>query len=213
MGVRGEVDRTGDQAVTGTRRAGARWPGMRNPIFACALLALVGACSSPEPAPSANIAETAPAGTAAEAAPAVAATSAAATANAATIGGDGSAIELAPLRADDTAELAGELACSFAADGAKAALLVARADVVDDAQGRAVIRIGDYTETLATRATGGFNAMEKGGVFAGRGMTLTLRRETRVPGAGEAVLYRATLRAQRADGAERVYPGLWTCGP
>ena len=129
-----------------------------------------------------------------------------------TEGGDGSEIALAPLQRDDAAELPGELACSFRLADARQSLMIARADVGDDARGVAVIRNGGYAERLMARSAGGFGAMERGIAFGGRGMTVTIDRGERRSG-GESPAYAATLLAQRADGAERRYQGLWTCGP
>jgi hypothetical protein len=129
-----------------------------------------------------------------------------------TRGGDGSDIALAPLQPDDAADLPGELACSFRLADARQSLMIARADVGDDARGVAVIRNGGYAERLMARSDGGFGAMEPGITFGGRGMTVTIDRGERRSG-GESPDYAATLLAQRADGAERRYQGLWTCGP
>lgn len=129
-----------------------------------------------------------------------------------TQGGDGSQIALAPLQPEDAADLPGELACGFRIADARQSLMIARADVGDDARGVAVIRNGGYAERLMARSAGGFGAMERGASFGGRGMTVTIDRGERVSG-GESPAYSATLLAQRADGAERRYQGLWTCGP
>lgn len=129
-----------------------------------------------------------------------------------TVGGDGSKIALAPLQPDDATGLPGELACSFRLADVRQPMLIGRADVDDEARGVAVIRNGDYVERLVARSAGGFGAMERGIAFGGRGMTVTIDRGERVSG-GESPSYDATLLAQRADGAERRYRGLWTCGP
>ena len=129
-----------------------------------------------------------------------------------TRGGDGSEIALASLQDDDAAGLTGELACSFRLADIREPMLIGRADVGDDARGTAVIRHGGDVERLMARSAGGFGAMERGIAFGSRGITVTIDRGERVSG-GEAPDYRATLLAQRADGAEREYRGLWTCGP
>ncbi len=129
-----------------------------------------------------------------------------------TKGGDGSEIALTSLQGEDARGLTGELACSFRLADVREPMLIGRAGVGDDARGAAVIRNGGYVEQLVAREPGGFGAMERGLTFGGRGMTVTIDRGNRVSG-GEAPSYDATLLAQRADGAERLYSGLWTCGP
>lgn len=129
-----------------------------------------------------------------------------------TVGGDGSGIELSPLQPQDRAELSGELACGFATSPRSGAILIGRGNVASDERATAMIRIGDYPERLFAREPG-YGAMERGTVFSGRGMTVTIERAARVAGGGEQLAYQATLLAQRADGAERRIAGLWTCGP
>jgi hypothetical protein len=130
-----------------------------------------------------------------------------------TIGGDGSQIRLLPLEAGDAEEIEGELACSFSADGARAAILIGRADVGKDARAFAAVRNAGVLETLAGTATGGFGAMEKGASFAGKGLTVRITRQARLQTGDESSAHRAVLLAQRADGAERRFQGIWTCGP
>lgn len=130
-----------------------------------------------------------------------------------TIGGDGSAIELTQLQPGSIESLPGELGCSFRLAGSDRPLLVGRADVGDDERAAAAISIGDYVERLISLEAGGFGAMERGTSFGGRGMTVRIERIARQPSESEAVTYTATLLAQRADGAEQQFEGLWTCGP
>lgn len=226
MGLCGQVDGDdGDQRrVSGNARSGAVvGRGMKTMLLFVAPLALI-ACSE---APVSNDAgadvdlvapanETvAPEGTPTEAIPPLGedpAVDAAEPAIGETQGGDGSEIALVPLQPDDAADLPGELACGFRLADARQSLMIARADVGDEARGVAVIRNGGYAERLMARTAGGFGAMERGISFGGRGMTVTIDRGERVSG-GESPAYAATLLAQRADGAERRYQGLWTCGP
>lgn len=130
-----------------------------------------------------------------------------------TKGGDGSDIALTALESNDIEALSGELACGFRLADQRQPMLFGRANVGDDEPATVAIRHGGYVERLSLRGTGGFNAMERGGIFSGRGMTLTIERGARQGGAAESPDYAATLLAQRADGAERRYQGLWTCGP
>jgi hypothetical protein len=131
----------------------------------------------------------------------------------ATIGGDGSQITLAALHDGDAEGLDGELACSFAESRGGSALLIARADVGKAARAFAVVRNSDVRETLAGTATGGFGAMEKELTLGGKGLTVRVTPQDRLATGDESVAQRASLRVQRADGAERSLAGVWTCGP
>lgn len=133
--------------------------------------------------------------------------------SAATVGGDGSGIVLAPLRPDDAKGLDGELGCGFAERRGGPSLLVGRADVGSEARAFAVVRNGGVLERLASTATGGFGAMEKGPTFGGKGLTVRITPEGGNLVKGESVARRATLLVQRGDGAERRIQGLWHCGP
>lgn len=138
--------------------------------------------------------------------------SASAPAESETVGGDGSQIRLSPLAEKDItgAELAGELACSFG-QGRDKTLLLAKGDVASKERAWGVIKVGDYVERVS--APGGFDGMLKGGTFAGKGTTLRLALTGPAAGGGESPPRPATLTYLRADGASRVFPGTWTCGP
>jgi hypothetical protein len=128
------------------------------------------------------------------------------------VGGDGSAIDLQPLTAQDLAAetLAGELACSFS-DGDDEVRLLARGNVASDDPAFGVVKVSGYVERVA--APGGFDAMLDGASFAGRGKTVVIEVTGPAQGGGESPPRPATLTYQRADGASRVFQGLWTCGP
>lgn len=130
-----------------------------------------------------------------------------------TVGGDGSPIRLSPLGSADVeaADLAGELACSFAS-GEGETLLLATGDVASQEPAFGVVKVGDYVESVST--AGGFDAMIRGATFAGRGKTVEIERTASQPiGGGESPPFPARLTYQRADGASRSFDGLWTCGP
>lgn len=129
-----------------------------------------------------------------------------------TTGGDGSPIVLTPLSAADIAKakLPGELACSFAGP-ANATLLLARGNVASKDPSFGLVRIGDYPERV--NAPGGFDAMLKGATFTGRGTTIRIALTSPATAGGESPPRPATLTFDRADGARRVIPGRWTCGP
>lgn len=224
MGVRGQVDGNDGQArrVSGNAKRGAVvGRGMKTMLLFAAPLALI-ACSEAPVSNDADVDVAAPTnvgqpeGMPTEPSPPPPAQEPVVNAPEAAIGetegGDGSEIALTPLQPDDAADLPGELACGFRLADARQSLMIARADVGDDARGVAVIRNGGYAERLMARSNGGFGAMERGIAFGGRGMTVTIDRGERRSG-GESPAYAATLLAQRADGAERRYQGLWTCGP
>ena len=131
-----------------------------------------------------------------------------------TIGGDGSPIRLEALTDAqlETVDLPGELACSFA-DADDATLLLARADVLPDGPVRGAVNNNGYPELLGNGHANGFDDLADGITLSGRGLTVVLERGERLPTGNEATQHSATLRVQRADGAERTYRGVLTCGP
>ena len=133
-----------------------------------------------------------------------------------TTGGDGSPLVLSPLTAADLSgiTLAGELACSFSDGAGGAPLLLARGDVAD-ADGRAsfAVKPGSAVEQGLALRDGGYDAMLGGERFGTRGLVLTVRDVGLPARGGESPPRNAELLAQRADGAERVFAGFWTCGP
>ncbi|HEY4530413.1 MAG TPA: hypothetical protein VIG97_08840, partial [Luteimonas sp.] len=131
-----------------------------------------------------------------------------------TRGGDGSAIELAPLSAAEVeaAALEGELGCSFSSgEAGQAPLLIAMGDVASSGPARGVVKVGDEVERVA--APGGFDAMLRGTRFAGAGKTLDITLTGAASGGGESPARPASLAYLRADGAERTWTGWWQCGP
>lgn len=129
-----------------------------------------------------------------------------------TVGGDGSAIRLSSLSADDiqTARLAGELVCAFAEHGRT--LLYASGNASSTERASGLVKLGDYVEPVS--APGGFDGILRGATFAGRGTTIIVARSSDQPiGGGESPGHPATLTFQRADGASRALNGIWTCGP
>lgn len=130
-----------------------------------------------------------------------------------TRGGDGSPIELAALTEADLsgARLDGELGCSFAADAGSQPILIAKGDVASSDPARGIVKGGSTVETVS--ANGGFDAMAKGTQFFGKGVQLRVALTGPAQGGGESPPRPATLTADRADGAQRVYAGLWQCGP
>jgi hypothetical protein len=130
----------------------------------------------------------------------------------ATIGGDGSAITLSALAGAEitAAKLEGELACSFSTPAASP-LIVARGNAASKDAAFGMVKVGDYVERIA--APGGYDAMVKGAVFSGAGKTITITLTAPATAGGEAPPTPATLTYDRADGAKRVFPGVWTCGP
>lgn len=161
----------------------------------------------------ANLTSEASPSTAAEAVPSPSPTPSASAASE-TIGGDGSAIRLDSLQADDGADVAGELGCTFNVEGQNGAILLAKADVGKAARAQAVVRNHGEAERLLGRTAGGFGALERGTTsLGGRGLTIDIAPQQAVPTSTEEVRQRATLVAKRGDGAERRYQGLWSCGP
>ena len=130
-----------------------------------------------------------------------------------TRGGDGSPIELTALSESDltNAKLKGELGCSFAADAAAQPILIAKGNVASTDPARGIVKVGDVIEPIS--ANGGFDAIAKGTKFFGKGMQLRIALTGAAQGDGESPPRPASLTADRADGAQRVYAGLWQCGP
>lgn len=128
------------------------------------------------------------------------------------VGGDGSDIVLSALSQAEIAEakLPGELGCSFSNEQGLS-LLVAKGDVGTGEPAQGVVKVGDYVERIG--APGGFNAMAKGVTFSGAGKTIPIELTGPATAGGESPPRPATLTYQRADGASRMFNGLWTCGP
>lgn len=187
---------------------------MRNLLLPATALSLaLAACSGPaepEKTPTASYdGEVVPEGKAAEAPPPIKPT------DVPTRGGDGSPIELAALTEADVsgAKLKGELACSFVdadEEGAQP-ILLAQGDVASAEPSRGIVKVGDSIETVS--ANGGFDAMAKGTKFYAKGLELRVALTGPAQGEGESPPRPATLTADRADGARRVFAGLWQCGP
>jgi hypothetical protein len=133
--------------------------------------------------------------------------------NSQTLGGDGSPIVLSALSGSDidSAQLPGELTCSFETSDA-GPLLIAKGNVASQERAQGVVKVLDYVEQVS--AAGGFNAIIGGATFQGKGKTVrvTLTGDAPTSG-GESPSRLATLTYDRADGASRTFPGSWTCGP
>ena len=186
---------------------------MRNLLLPAAALSLVlSACSQPAETEKASTASgegtVVPEGKAAE--PAVPAIK---PVDIPTRGGDGSPIELAALTEADVsgAKLKGELACSFAADAAAQPILLAQGNVASTDPSRGIVKVGDTIEAVS--ANGGFDAMAKGTKFFSKGLQFRVALVGPAEGGGESPPRPATLTADRADGAQRVFAGIWRCGP
>lgn len=128
-----------------------------------------------------------------------------------TIGGDGSAIRLDPLQAQDIADaqLPGELACGFVQ--AEAVLLHAAGMVASDDPALGIVKPAGVVEQV--RAPGGFDGLLADPVFTGRGTTIRIVLTGPAAGGGESPPRPATLTVLRADGASRRFEGQWQCGP
>ncbi|MBC7667280.1 hypothetical protein [Caulobacter sp. DWR2-3-1b2] len=184
---------------------------VRPPLWAAILSACaLSACSDPGPADSATPApKGAPSAVETPAAPTP--VTPAAAPESATVGGDGSAIQLSALSdADLEAEpLDGELACGFYTETGSP-LVVAKGNVASKDAALGLVKVGDSVERIA--APGGFDGMLKGAVFNGAGKTIRIALTGPPTGGGESPPRPATLTFQRADGASRVFTGRWACG-
>lgn len=180
----------------------------RHRATAAALAILTLAACSPKPSADKDP----PAPSAAPAAPAPAVEAPSPPAQGATVGGDGSPIMLSELSAADRQAnpLEGELGCGFSV-GNGGPLLIAMGAVGSRDPAFGLVKVGDYVERVA--APGGFDGMVKGATFGGQGKTVTIAVTGPARGGGESPPYPATLTYDRADGAQRVFDGEWTCGP
>ncbi len=123
------------------------------------------------------------------------------------------AFMLTPLsEADLTANtLGGELGCSFTGADSDAPLLIAMGIVSSAEPARGLIKVAG--EATHVSAPGGFDAIARGSVFTGDGLTLTVALTGPPETGGESPPRPATLTAERADGARLVTAGSWQCGP
>ncbi|HRO03323.1 MAG TPA: hypothetical protein PLS69_06935 [Terricaulis sp.] len=112
--------------------------------------------------------------------------------------------------ADIEGRLGGELGCSFTANGD--VLLVAMGDVNPGAYSEALIRREGEVLLLPALSAGGYDAMVETAAFATGAMSAAVQTGARNQTGDEQVEHSATLTV-RADGAERAYDGVWTCGP
>ena len=185
---------------------------LSRPLFAApfaATMALMSACSQPaaDQAPTAKADEAADQSAASVVPPAIKPV------DIPTKGGDGSPIELAALTEADIggAKLPGELGCSFAADAGTSPILIAMGNVASNDPARGIVKVGDIVERVA--APRGFDGIIGGAHFTAKGLQLRVALTGSAAGGGESPPVPATLTADRADGAVRVFAGLWQCGP
>ncbi|MFP1683806.1 hypothetical protein ACLD0W_14940 [Alloalcanivorax sp. C16-1] len=129
-----------------------------------------------------------------------------------TTGGDGSAITLNALTAEDMrqADLPGELGCQFTTDDGQV-LLIAMGDVASSDPARGVVKVAGYVEPVS--APGGFDGLTDSPSFTGKGKTVRIQVTGEPTEGGESPPRPATLTYDRADGAQRAWPGEWQCGP
>jgi hypothetical protein len=112
-----------------------------------------------------------------------------------------------------TAALSGELACAFSERGAAGSLLVAMADVDDDARAEGLLRLGASTLRLRADETGGFNAMVHGAGFTSGDLAARVSVTSETPTAGgESPPLPARLEIS-TDAGSQIVDGEWTCGP
>jgi hypothetical protein len=123
----------------------------------------------------------------------------------------GPPIALGDLEGAPTDLLRGELRCAFETEGGT--LLLAAADVDPAGRATAIVDNAGVVELLVGRQEGGFNALERGAALGGRGLTADLVRGPEIRTGSEETRHHARLTLYRADGAERTFEGIWTCGP
>ena len=114
------------------------------------------------------------------------------------------------------ADLPGELGCAFVEDGATGPVLIAAADVLDDAYAQAVMRLGMAVEPVQMRATdpGGFNAMVRGVEFVDDEFFARIVTTSDTPlDDSEAPPLPARMEFGTADSGTQIAVGQWSCGP
>lgn len=131
----------------------------------------------------------------------------------ATSGGDGSEIQLQGLQPEDSAGLTGDEFCTFVEEETGDFILVASGVRTSDDPNDARLKVGDYVENYVSTERG-FGSMLDGTSFSGRGFALTIVPGEPVESPEESYQQiDAQLLVQRADGGERTYEGMWSCGP
>lgn len=177
-------------------------------LAACALaLTLMAGCSD-----SSSEAGSEPAPESSPKAPADTATQEPAAPSGETTGGDGSAITLNALTAEDMrqADLPGELGCQFTTEDGQV-LLIAMGNVASSEPARGVVKVAAHVEPVS--APGGFDGLTDSPTFNGKGKTVRIQVTGEPTEGGESPPRPATLTYGRADGAQRAWPGEWRCGP
>ncbi len=111
-----------------------------------------------------------------------------------------------------TEQLKGELRCAFLSDASE--LMLVGAGNVDAASRAAVIVMrADKPVLLTAREPGGFDAMTKGGSFAGDGLTVAVSRGAERTTGHEGSSHTATLSIEASGAAPQAIDGVWECGP
>ncbi len=123
-----------------------------------------------------------------------------------------SPIMLTGLSEAATARLRGELRCAFL-DEEGTLLLAGAADVGAESRPNAVVMRDGRPALLAARETGGFDALTRGGGFAGEGLSVSLTRGADRETGHEGSSHAATLSVEAPGFAPRAIDGVWECGP
>ena len=114
----------------------------------------------------------------------------------------------------EAAALAGELGCAFAEEAARAPLLVATANVRDEARADGLVQVGGSAVRLNGAESGGFNALLDGARFIAGDLVATVAVTSPEPlGEGESPPRAATLTLESPASASDRIAGQWTCGP
>lgn len=106
------------------------------------------------------------------------------------------------------------LGCSFVTS-ADETLFFASAPSKANSTAKAAVKIKNAIMPLNAEGLGGYNALEKGGVYSGSGLTLTIER---AEGEGETVAreslqWPASLKISIAEGGSSIYEnGRYVCG-
>ncbi|MCR5869902.1 MULTISPECIES: hypothetical protein [unclassified Sphingomonas] len=122
------------------------------------------------------------------------------------------AIELDAVTEAAAGALKGELRCAFLSD-ASILMLVGAGDVDAASRATAVVMRSGKPVLLTARETGGFDAMARGGSFAGEGLTASITRGAARETEHEGSSHTATLSVEAPGSAPQAIDGVWECGP
>lgn len=109
-------------------------------------------------------------------------------------------------------QVKGELRCAFLSDTSDL-LLVGAGDVDKASRATAVVMRDATPVQLGATDPGGFDALTRGGSFAGGGLAVAITRGAERPTGHEGSSHTATLSIEAPGSAPQAIDGVWECGP